>query len=353
MKLNSISFQQFRNYKAKTFSFGNKTSLITGGNGKGKTNILEGIYLLATGSSFRASKEQQMILYGQEIGRVVGKVKADGEIIDLEIRLTTGEVEGHRTATKRYLINNLAKRKMDFVGSLLAVLFRPEDIDLVLGSPNVRRQYLNSVLEQVDKEYRRSSMAYMKGLRQRNKLLERIREREAERKQLLFWNQMLIKNGEVVSSKRREYLEFVNKKLKEKGRKLSLKYDNSVISESRLNQYADREVGAATTLVGPHRDDFEFILKRKGKQEKNLSIYGSRGEQRMAVLGVKLSELEFVDEITGEKPLLLLDDIFSELDEDNRDEVLELLNQHQTVITTTEEAQVPRKFRKKVEVIKL
>jgi len=233
------------------------------------------------------------------------------------------------------------------------VLFRPEDIELVLGSPSKRRGYMDSVLEQVDREYRRSNLSYQKGLRQRNKLLERIREGEAERKQLLFWNRLLIKNGEVVEEKRREWIEFVNQELKEKKLELGLEYDKSVISEARLSKYSEAEIAAAKTLVGPHRDDFMFIAQRKGKLKKDLGIYGSRGEQRMAVLAIKLAELEFVKLKTESKPVLLLDDIFSELDHEHRDEVLSLLEKQQTVVTTTDEHLIPSKYKKKVEMMRL
>ena len=349
MYLASLVLQNFRNYRKKTFSFSDNTTLLVGDNAVGKTNVLEAIYLLATGKSFRATKEQQMILYGQELGRVIGL----GEEDKLEIVLTIGEVQGERAPRKRYLVNGGGKRKMDFVGRLMCVLFRPEDIDLILGSPSVRRNYLDSVLEQVDSEYRRSNLSYQKGLRQRNKLLEKIREGEGERKQLVFWDKLLIKNGEIVSEKRKDFLEFVNKKLKAKKLDLRFDYDKSVISESRLKKYAEAEVGAATTLVGPHRDDFLFMTQRRGKLKKDLAIYGSRGEQRMAVLVVKLAELEFIKEKTKLKPLLLLDDIFSELDYEHRNEVLSLLNKQQTMVTTSDEHLIPKKYMKKVEIVKL
>jgi DNA replication and repair protein RecF len=349
MYLASLSLQNFRNYRKQVFKFSENTSLFVGDNAVGKTNILEAIYLLASGGSFRATREQQMILYGQELGRVVGMAGED----ELEIVLTIGEVQGERVQRKRYLINGVAKRKMDFVGRLRCVLFRPEDIELVLGSPSIRREYMDSVLEQVDREYRRSNLSYQKGLRQRNKLLERIREGEAERKQLLFWNRLLIKNGEIVVEKRREWMEFVNQELKEKQLELGLEYDKSVISEARLSKYSDAEIAAAKTLVGPHRDDFMFIAQRKGKLKKDLGIYGSRGEQRMAVLAVKLAELEFVKLRTESKPVLLLDDIFSELDHERRNEVLGLLEKQQTVVTTTDEHLIPSKYKKKVEMVRL
>lgn len=333
MQLISLTLTNFRNYKKQRFEFNDLTTVIAGDNSAGKSNILEAIYLLATGKSFRAEKDEQMVLYGQEFGRVSGET-------------SEGELAVFLGKPKRFLVNQVGKRRMDFVGQLNCVLFRPEDIDLVLGSPSLRRKYLDQVLEQVDREYRRSNLAYQKGIRQRNKLLERIREGVAERKQLLFWDQMLIKNGDVVSNKRGEFIEFINQDLKGRGLNLSLYYDKSAISKSRLKQYASNEVAAAKTLVGPHRDEFLFIVQRRGKAKKDLSIYGSRGEQRMAVLGVKLAEFEFVKQVVGEAPVLLLDDIFSELDPDNRGEVFKLIDSQQTVMTTADIGLLSKKWQK-------
>ena len=350
MILTTLSLQNFRSYKKQNFEFSPNTTLIIGNNGVGKTNLLEAIFLLAAGSSFRADKDEQMVLYGQEFGRVEGHLgggRMDSSEVDLTVVLTK---------PKRFLVNGVAKRKMDFIGNLRCVLFRPEDIDLILGSPSTGRGYLDFVLEQTDREYRRSSLSYKKGLRQRNKLLERIRENQAERKQLLFWDKLLIRNGEVITNKRTEYLEFVSRKIKKRGMPLRLNYDNSIISELRLEQYENNEVAAGKTLVGPHRDDFNFIYQRSGKLEKDLSLYGSRGEQRMAVLGVKLAELEFMDQsISGEadRPVLLLDDIFSELDHEHREAVLNLLEKQQTIITTTDEHLIPDRYKKKVDKINL
>ena len=340
MYLSTLILQNFRNYKKKVFNFGEKTTVLSGDNSVGKSNILEAIFLLATGTSFRADRDEEMILYGQEFGRVKGKMK------DKELTVFLAK-------PKRFFINDVAKRKMDFVGNLLCVLFRPEDIDLVLGSPSLRRQYWDSVLGQVDREYRRCNLSYHKGLRQRNKLLEKIRDGEAERKQLLFWDNLLIKNGEIITQKREEFLEFVNRGLKgNRAIGQRLEYDYSRISPARLEQYADNEVWAGKTLVGPHRDDFKFIVQRKNKAAKDLSIYGSRGEQRMAVLAVKLKEFEFIEVKTGERPVLLLDDIFSELDHENREEVFKLLEKQQTIMTTADEHLIPKKL-KSLDIIRL
>ena len=209
MIIKSISLQNFRNYAQKELALTAGTTLIVGPNASGKTNLLEAIYLLATGKSFRAGLENEMIGYGSEISRIKGQVKSE-EANDLEIVLTRGEVGGEKVARKKYLVNGVAKRALDFVGNLRAVYFRPEDLELVTDSPSLRRKYLDAVLIQVDREYLRCLMSYEKGLRQRNKLLERIRDEGAPRSQLVFWDQLLIKNGEYLTAKREEYIGFAN-----------------------------------------------------------------------------------------------------------------------------------------------
>ncbi len=346
MFLKILNLQNFRSFRKEKFDFVKRITLIIGPNAAGKTNILEAIYLLATGKSFRASKEEEMISYGKEIARVRGD--------SLEVTLTTGEVQGKRTARKLYKINGVGKRWRDFAGQLKCVLFRPEDIDLILGSPSIRRNYLDFILEQVDWQYRVCNLAYQKGLRQRNKLLDRIREGEARSSQLLFWNQLLIKNGQIVTRKREELIEFFNQYLvKEKYDKkmqlhLFVNYDRSTITEKRLEKYSQAELALGTTLVGPHRDDIKLMANSlKLIAKRDLALYGSRGEQRMTILKIKLAELEFIKQRTNQEPVLLLDDIFSELDKKHRKLVLEIINSCQTVITSTEVNQEIEKFASK------
>jgi len=367
MVLVRLRLQNFRNYQKQEFEFANKTTLVVGPNTSGKTNLLEGIYLLATGKSFRAGLEQEMIKYDEDLARAKGRV-INREITDLEIVLTRGEVLGEKVAKKKYQVNGIEKRAMDFIGRLRAVYFGPEDLDLVTNSPALRRKYLDSVLEQVDREYGRATLSYEKGLRQRNKLLERIRDEGASRSQLLFWNQLLIKNGDYLTQKREEFMGFCNTQYAIRNMNnvshisyhvlpsFQLEYDKSIISPVRLEEYAKEEVAAGATLVGPHRDDFSFKL-----QKRNLSAYGSRGEQRLAILWLKLRELEFIAQhqallITskaGERPILLLDDIFSELDQKHRKLVLEVIPKQQTIITTTDLRLVEKDFQKKMEMVKL
>ncbi|MBI2008316.1 AAA family ATPase [Candidatus Amesbacteria bacterium] len=318
-QIGQISLQNFRSYEKAEFTFENR-NVIIGENGSGKSNLIEAIYLLATGKSFRAERDEEMVRYGEGFFRVVGEIGGLGEI---GVTLKEG---------KSFEVNGVHRRMMDFVGHIRAVMFGPQDMELVTGSPGGRRRYLDFVISQVDREYRRSLVSYEKGLRQRNKLLDLIRDGIAGRNQLFFWDRLLIKNGEYITGKREEYL-----------RDLA-EYDKSVISEVRLKQYEVEEVAAGSTLVGPHRDD--FIINLDGR---DVSKFGSRGEQRMMVWRLKQKEIKYL----GGEPVLLLDDIFSELDHKRRDEVMKLVEGYegQVIVTTADEHLIPEM--KDVKVVRL
>lgn len=353
MKVTQIKLQDFRNYTQKSVSFTSLCTIFVGPNTIGKTNLQEALFLLATGKSFRADQDSEMIREGAEIAHVKADVMLpkstikEEDLLKLEILLTRGEINGHKSLHKRFMINGVARRQIDFVGKLKCVLFWPDDLRLVTGSPSLRRQYLDFVLVQTDWEYRRSLISYERGLRQRNRLLEAIRDGKAGQNQLLFWDQLLIKAGNYISQKRSDYIDYINQTRTFFG-KFRLEYDASVISEVRLQQYQEAQIAAATTLVGPHRDNFLFF-----EQKRDLAKFGSRGEQRLVTLWLKLAQLEYTSSVTGEKPLLLLDDIFSELDHKRREEIIDVVRQQQTILTTTEKDFVPQALLKEAEVIKL
>lgn len=337
--INSIKLEGFRNFKLKKFEFGANTSLILGPNASGKTNLLESLYLLSTSKSFKAKIEEDVISYDKDISRISGQISNSGSEKDnLEIIMTRGLIDigaarPEKAPRKKLLLNGVSKRMIDFAGNFRVVLFGPWDMDLVTESPGRRRRFLDGVLSQVDREYRRSILSYEKGLRQRNRVLWNIREGNVGRDRLLFWDQLLIKNGDYINKCRQEFIEYANNENYQSTIKdYKLQYDPSIISEGRLSQYKKEEVSAATTLVGPHRDDFIFL-----KDEKSLSSFGSRGEQRMGVLWLKIAELSFIEKKIEERPTLLLDDIFSELDDDHRETVMQIAASQQTIITAVDD----------------
>jgi len=344
--LNSISLQNFRSYKKTEFSFEDST-LIIGPNTSGKSNLIEAIYLLSTGKSFRTDKDAQMLSFQEEVGRVKGKTEED----ELEVVLTNGMVGDSGSQYKKFLVNGVAKRRVDFAGHFLSVLFSPQDLEIIVDSPSLRRNFLDQILEQVDRNYRVALIAYVKALRQRNALLELARETGTRNeKQLEYWDNLVIENGSFITAKREEFINFLNASTKDIF-DFVVEYDKSVISKQRLLQYKAEEVAAGITLVGPHRDDFSIHMFGADKTIHDVKFYGSRGQQRLAILQLKSLELLYVEKILGKRPALILDDIFSELDENHIVMILEEIGKQQTIMTTTHREFIPAKLLKSMKII--
>ncbi len=352
MLLKSLTLQNFRNYSKAAFSFSPKTTIIIGPNAIGKTNLMESLFLLATGKSFRAEKEKQLIQFGKSVARVTGELEeSEGDKEKLEIVFAD---QGTTFLKKKYLVNGVARRRVDFAGHITAVLFTPLDLELVSGQPGNRRRFLDEVLEQVDMDYRVAHTTYTKALRQRNALLEQVQETGSRNPKLFaYWDDLLIRTGQVLSYKREEFIEFINARQKDFFPCL-LTYDKSVISEERLLQYKDAEVGAGVTLVGPHRDDVLIqSYHEKSKDLVDVRYFASRGQQRLVTLELKLSQISYLKDKTSTEPLLLLDDIFSELDSGNIQKILSFAGKQQVIISTTHKEFVEDIGLKEVEMIEL
>jgi DNA replication and repair protein RecF len=221
---------------------------------------------------------------------------------------------------------------------------------------------LDLVLTQTNRDYGRALLSYQKGLRQRNQVLEQIREQNRSRTSLYFWDRLLIENSELLTARRAAFLDFVNQNSSSLGN-LSVTYQCNLISPERLAKYLQAEIATGQTLIGSHRDDFEIAIcnspagnalrSNAGRQfvTRNLRLYGSRGEQRTAVFYLKLAELNFIQRQTGQTPVLLLDDIFSELDQSHRELILYSLPDLQVILTTTDLSLVEEKYRFKAKVI--
>ena len=364
--LKSIFLQNFRSYQKAEFNFG-ETTLVIGPNTSGKSNLIEAIYLLSTGKSFRTDKDTQMLTFREEVGRVRGNttipstghstVSSDrigsGQLEELEVVITNGQLNG-KSQYKKFLVNGASKRRVDFAGHLSAVLFSPQDLEIIIESPSLRRNFLDEVLEQVNREYRAANLAFSKALRQRNALLELARETgKRNEKQFDYWDNLVIENGNVITQKREEFINFLNASAKGIFDFVA-EYDKSGISAQRLLQYREEEVAAGVTLVGPHRDDFSVSMFNNSKNTTHdVKFFGSRGQQRLTILQLKILELLFVEKILGERPILLLDDIFSELDEDHIILILEEIGKQQTIITTTHKEFIPKKLLKSMRIVNL
>lgn len=355
MILKTLSLQNFRSYQKTEFRFDKDITVIIGPNTSGKTNLIEAIFYLSLGKSFRAEKDDQLIKFGEEIARVKGFVQK-GQTLENEIEavLSTGQFSTRSGVSKKFLVNGVSKRRVDFAENFSAVLFSPEDLDIIVDSPSLRRRFLDNVLEQVDREYRLSLTAYTKGIRQRNALLGRIKEGKtlpAGRQEFEYWDNLVIENGEKITKKREEFILFVNTYEKEVF-DFAAFYDKSTISKARLLQYKDAELASGITLVGPHRDDFSLSMYDDARRSTHdIKAYGSRGQQRLAILQLKLLELLYIEKELSLRPTLLLDDIFSELDEEHIKLVLEMTQKQQTIITTAHKELIPGKIINKMKVI--
>ena len=345
MLIKKIQLDNFRSYTKKTFEFSPGTTLVVGANTAGKSNLLEAIFLLAFGKSPRADLDREMVRGEEKFGFVRATV-AGSDDRDLEVVLTeTG---------KRFRVNGVGRRLADFSQHFHVVLFSPEDLNLVIGNPDLRRRFLDFALGSADLRYARASTDFDQVRKRRNRLLEQINKGFASEEELGFWDAKFLEHGVFLQDKRKEFFDEINLQL-ETGN-LQLSYVPSGLTAERLSELRPREIAAETSLIGPHRDDFEF-KSVAGSQEsvvgRDLAAFGSRGEQRRAVLALKEAELRFVEKRIENRPVLLLDDIFSELDEENRARVFDLIGDGQTIITTTDISHVPAELQKDLTVINL
>jgi DNA replication and repair protein RecF len=371
MFIQALRLKDFRLFSEQIFKFEKQVCILLGPNAKGKSSVVEAINLLATGKSFRAGRVDEMVQFDQELARVKAKISekqpsdeglAGLDELELSLILTRGVVQGKRTRKTLYSVNRNRRRKKDFIGNLLTVVFRPEDLRLVEGSPRRRRDYLDTPISLISNKYDHSLNKYSKALRQRNKLLSLIKENKQPESALQFWDMSITKHGQIVQKLRKKFCQFVNAQV-EPPLEMKLEYQPSLITAQRVEDHRQSAMAAGYTLIGPHKDDLDVKLdfsnsSKSNTQKENyqsVASYGSRGQKRLAVLWLKKAELLFLRAQTDKLPILLLDDILSELDGDSRNLVLDLVGEEQVFITTTQKSlvdQIKQEF-KDAQVISL
>ncbi len=331
MLLSKLYLSHFRNFVKKEVEFNSHLTLIVGENARGKTTLLEGIYTSVFGRGYRESREHELIQWDQDQTLIESIfVENDAKTI-FQIRLV-------RTAedrvTKEYFVNKTKKSSMQYKEfQTKAVLFAPEHISVVDGSPSTRRTYFDTALCEFDHEYRKRLRNYETALRKRNKVLELHQNEFQLDQELPFWNQYLLEQASYITKTRESYMEYLNKNPYVDGKEFSIEYLKDEFNEERMRRVFEQEKRMRRTVIGPQKD--EFIITLKNNREKNVHLYGSRSEQRLAVFWLKLNEIRYFETVLGKKPLLLLDDVFSELDEHNKDLVLKVIKNYQTIISTT------------------
>lgn len=369
MLISKLQLKNFRLFSELLLEFKRQTTVLIAPNAMGKSSVVEAIRLLSIGQSFRAGRIEEMIQMDHDLARVRAKIhdnissfnenlKTADELI-LATLITKGEVNGKRTRKLLFSVNDNRRQKKKFVGRLLTVVFRPEDMRLVEGSPGRRRDYLDSSLVLTDYEYSISLDKYNKALRRRNRLLSLIKENKQGQEVLTYWDMALTKHGEQLQKKRRNLIRFINSQV-EQPLPMKLNYKPSLISKKRIQDHRTAEIATGFTLIGPHKDDFEIMLDLQLSDNvvssyKALDAYGSRGQKRMGVIWLKKAELVYLKYKTNKLPILILDDILSELDKSNRKKVLDLIDGEQVIITTVNQGLIKEIEQKlgQIEVIKL
>lgn len=364
VRLTHLSLQNFRNFLELELDLVPGVTVLFGGNAQGKTNLLEAVYMLATARSVRAESERELINWSSaetdEIPytRIKGTFQRLNSPVRLEmvVQLERASLVEASQLQKRGWVNGVPKRAGDLVGEVNAVLFTPQDIELVHGPPSIRRHYLNILLSQADRAVLRELQRYARVLAQRNSLLKAIRERRASPRELVFWDKELIESGTAITAQRLEAMSAlqgltrdIHRELTASDEDLQVVYKPSVRAgegvdlkaafTAGLSAMRDREVFAGMSLMGPHRDDFGFSISGR-----DMAAFASRGQQRTASLALKLAEARYLARRAGDPPVLLLDDVFSELDGRRQAFLLAwIANWEQALLTTAEPERIDRR----------
>lgn len=332
MFLKQIILKNFRNFGRDTFEFNPHLTIIIGENARGKTNLLESIFVVIHGEGFRETKEEELIAFDQTLTQVAGTFKNKDNTITYQIMLK----KTADTVAKVFFTNKTKRRYIDYQKeSTKAVLFSPEQIAIMTGSPDKRRKYFDSVLREFDIEYIKKLTNYETALRKRNKILEHHVSESQLRKEISFWNDYLEEQARYITAKREEYIDFLNNHPKIDDREFFIEYMKNEFTKIRLEEKFDLEKRIRKTMIGPQKDNFITFQVRE-QEKKNLQYYGSRSEQRLGIFWLKLDETIYIEDQLKMRPILLLDDIFSELDTKNKKLVINLIKKYQTIITTTE-----------------
>ncbi|HEX7542998.1 MAG TPA: DNA replication and repair protein RecF [Patescibacteria group bacterium] len=335
MILKSISFHHFRNFSNKQFNINPYLTAIFGDNAKGKTNLLEGIYFILKGEGFRESKEEQLIIFDQSNGFVEAKLeeRKTNDKSNLRIDLTKNDLGLNKT----YFLEKTKKGRHSYLKNLITVvLFSPEQIEIIDRTMSVRREYFDKFLSGIDSEYKKRLTNYNQALRKRNKILDSGFNNQNIKQELDFWNKYLIDQGLYLVKKRTEYIQYLNSNKIIDSKEFLIEYKENYLSLDRFNEYFDKELLIRKTLIGPHRDEYHIFMINKSSLKKDIHMYGSRSEQRLGLFWLKINELKYLEDFFKKKPILLLDDIFSELDHNNQKLIFNLIGNYQTVVTSTE-----------------
>lgn len=355
--IQKIKLQNIRSFSNAEFEFSDGVNLIIGPNGSGKTTLLEAIGLFAFGTFASASQDVQAVSAASDVGRVEIEGEKQGSLASAECVISDGK------KIFKVLTNKVPASQM--IGYFKAVLFNPETIDLVSGPPQVRRRELDMVVAQKKRTFVQILLEYRNVLKQRNQLIKRIALSQAKTGELEFWDKELVSYAHIIVKERKGFLKIINADIAKIHEELIGRPSSLVLNylpscdygrfEELLAANLEHDLRAGLTLYGPHRDNFSFCAKggsaSGGQRPINLREMASRGEQRLASVAFKMETKNYLAD--EDEPILIFDDVFSELDVARREAVAHVLNHSQTFISATDEHVVPESLKKKARILKL
>ena len=332
--MESLKLKNFRNYELLSLGFDKSTNIFYGDNAQGKTNILEAVYLSGTTKSHRGTKDKDMIQFGANESHIETIVEKNGIKYQIDMHLK-------KNSPKGIAINKIPIRKAsELFGIINIVFFSPEDLNIIKNGPGERRRFIDLELSQLDKVYLNNLSNYNRIVNQRNHLLKEIDYNKGALETLDIWDIQLIQYGNKIIERRQKFIEKINKIISNIHKKLTgnredikIVYEpsNGALSfEQALLKNKEKDLRIKSTSVGPHRDDIAFLVS-----DIDIRKYGSQGQQRTAALSLKLSEIELVKQSIHDTPVLLLDDVLSELDKHRQNYLLDSIHDIQTLITCT------------------
>ena len=334
MYIKNLKLKNYRNYSFLNLDLVNGINIIYGDNAQGKTNILEAIYMSSTTKSYKQAKDKEIIKFGEEEAHIKTIYIKKEKENTIDIHIKNNKNKGIAVNGKK--INKIS----DFFGLTNAIIFAPENLYIIKEGPNLRRKFLDFYISQIDKIYINNLSNYNKILNQRNILLKNIVYNKSDKNELEIWDKQLILYGKLIIKKRKEIIEELKKEIYEKHlfissntEKLITEYEYNVDEkdfENKLKDNIEQDIKYQTTQIGPHRDDIKFIIN-----DVDIRKYGSQGQQRTAALSLKLAELSSIKKIKQDNPVLLLDDVFSELDLIRQKLLVEYIKDIQVIITVT------------------
>lgn len=337
MKVKSLKLKNFRNYDLLQLDFDQSTNIFYGNNAQGKTNVLEAVYLSGTTKSHRGTKDRDMIQFGKDESHIETVVDKKGMTYQIDMHLK-------KNSPKGIAINKVPiHRASELFGIINIVFFSPEDLNIIKNGPAERRRFIDIELSQLDKIYLNHLSNYNRIVNQRNHLLKELKDnskKESLLQTLDIWEIQLIQYGNEIIRRRNEFINQINEIISNIHRKLTggkeeirVIYEPSngkMTLEQALKRNKEKDMRMRSTSVGPHRDDICFMIG-----DLDIRRFGSQGQQRTAALSLKLSEIELVKQIIHDTPVLLLDDVLSELDKYRQNYLLESIHDIQTLITCT------------------